>query len=51
MYCMNLYVSYERLTGKVSSYPSQRDADECACKVERIRFDEIHFQVQGDTDD
>lgn len=35
----------------MSSYPSQHDAEDRASKVERIRFDEIHFQVQGDTDD
>lgn len=41
---------YERLNCRVSSYPSQRDAEDRASKVERIRFDVIHFQAQGDTD-
>lgn len=50
MYCEILYVSYERLNGRESSYSSQRDAEDCASKVERIRFDVIHFQAQGDTD-
>lgn len=50
MYCDISSISYERLNGRVSSYPSQRDAEERAPKVERIRFDEIHFQAQGGID-
>lgn len=45
MYCEILYFSYEHLDCRESSYPSQRDAEERASKVERIRFEEIHFQA------
>lgn len=50
MYCEILCISYGRLNGRLSSYPSQRDAEDCASKIERIRFNEIHFRAQGDTD-
>lgn len=50
MYCEILHFSYEHLSDRVFSYTSQRDAEERASKVERIRFEEIHFQAQGDID-